>query len=303
MANASTNMSYTKTIFLFAMVSLGWGLSFLAIAILLEAMAPAQMLAARWSMMAVLFLVLILMGKIPLQLKGKNLFFLFLTGLCEPCAYCILEAYGIKMTSASVSAIFVATIPCMTLVLGALLFHLKVNRTVLAGIILAFLGVVLATVCSPAFSLGGTRIGMVCMAAAVVAASMYTLSSSRASADFDPLSVTAVMCMEGAVFFDIVCFCQGYGFQTFLIPFTDGKLLFCMLFLVLFCAYASYVCYNRLVSYVDPALAANVSSSLSTVIGVVAGILVTHDTWGWYTIVGMALAIAGVWISGRRMQV
>lgn len=296
------NKNILITIYLIAMVSIGWGLSFPFLALLLKVMAPAQMLAVRWSYMAIMFLLLILTGKVRLDLKGKNVLFLLLPGLCEPCAYSILEAYGIKLTSASVSAIFVATVPCMTLVLGILFFHKKGDRKLVTGIIAAFLGVTIATVFSPAFSLGGTRIGAVLMTLAVIAASLYALTSSRAGEDFDALSITAVMTFEGALFFDILCFFQGYGPGTFLLPFHDAKTLFCVLFLVIFCAYASYVCYNRLVSLIDPALATNMTGSLSTVIGVVAGILLAGDSWGWYTVVGMLITLVGVWLSGMRMK-
>ena len=75
-----------------------------------------------------------------------------------------------------------------------------------------------------------------------------------------------------------------------------------MLFLSVFCAFASYVCYNKLLGYVEPALGNNIVSSLSTVIGVVAGIIVMGDLWGWYTIFGMAVTLAGVWLASMRMR-
>ena len=60
--------------------------------------------------------------------------------------------------------------------------------------------------------------------------------------------------------------------------------------------------YNKLLQYVDAALGNNIVSSLSTVIGVVAGILIMGDLWGWYTIVGLAITLAGVWLSTLRMK-
>ena len=292
------------TIFLIAMVSIGWGVAFLSLAILLQHMAPMQVLAARWGITALLFLGLIVAGKIHIDLKGKgrDTLFLFLTGLFEPCAYSILEAYGIKMTSASVSAIFVATIPCMTLILGILLFRHKADLKLVVSLLITFAGVVIATFFSPAFSAGGTRLGMLCMFFGVIAASMYSLSSKRASARFDAATVTAVMAFEGAILFNIIALCQGHRLETFTIFFTDWTLMINLLFLGVFCAFASYWCYNRLLHYADAALANNIVSSLSTVIGVAAGVIVLGDFWGWYTIVGLAITLAGVWLSTMRMK-
>lgn len=290
-------------VFLIAMVSIGWGISFISLAVLLKEMAPVQLLAARWGITALLFLILILCGKIRIHLRGKkNLLFLFLTGLFEPCAYSILETFGIKLTSASISAIFVATIPSMTLILGILLFKHRADVKLVLSLIITFAGVAVATVFSPAFSVGGTRVGMLCMFLGVIAASMYSLSSKKASADFDAPTVTAVMAFEGAILFNIIALCQGYRLDTFTIFLTDWTLLLNMLFLSVFCAFASYVCYNKLLNYVEPALGNNIVSSLSTIIAVVAGILVMGDLWGWYTIVGMAITLAGVWLASMRMR-
>ena len=303
MAMQTANQNMTMIIFLIAMVSIGWGVAFISLAILLKVMAPMQLLAARWGITGLLFLILIACGKIRPNLKGKkNLPFLIMTGLFEPCAYSILEAYGVKMTSASISAIFVATIPCMTLILGIILFRHKADVKLVLSLVITFAGVAIATVFSPLFSIGGSRAGMVCMMLGVIAASMYSLTSKKASADFDAVTVTTFMALEGGILFNIIALCKGYGLDTYLILFTDWSIMGNMLFLSVFCAFASYVCYNKLLGYVEPALGNNIVSSLSTVIGVVAGIIVMGDLWGWYTIVGMGVTIAGVWLASMRMR-
>ena len=286
-----------------AMVSVGWGVAFVSLAKLLQVLPPMHLLAARWGITAALFLLLILTKRIRFQLRGrKNLVFLFLAGLFEPCAYSILEAYGVKMTSASTSAIFVATIPSMTMILGILLFRHRADLKTVLSLVIAFLGVAIATFFSPAFSLGGTRAGMVCMMLGVIAASMYSLSSKKASEEFDAATVTCMMAFEGAILFHIIAVCQGYRLHTFLTIFQDPELAGHLLFLSVFCAFASYFCYNRFLNYVDAALGNNIVSSLSTIIGVVAGILVMGDLWGWYTIAGLAVTLAGVWLSSMRMK-
>jgi|GEM_PF-1243978 len=296
------NTSLIFILFLIAMVSIGWGVAFLSLAVLLEKMEPMQVLAARWSITALVFLILMAAGKIRFRLRGKNALFLILAGLFEPCAYSILEAYGIKLTSASTSAIFVASIPSMTLVLGILLFRSRADLKLVVSIAITFAGVVIATFLSPALSLGGTKAGMMCMGLGVVAASMYSLSSRKASEDFDAGTVTAVMAFEGAIFFNIIAFAQGHRGDTFLLPFSDWTLAGHMLFLSVFCAFGSYFCYNRLLRDVEPALATNIAGSLSTIIGVVCGILFMGDIWGWYTVVGLCITLIGVWLSTSRIK-
>ena len=115
------------------------------------------------------------------------------------------------------------------------------------------------------------------------------------------MAVTCVMAIEGAVLFNILSFAQGYGFETYLLPFSDPVTLAHFLFLALFCAFASYTAYNRLLSYIDPPVASNITGSLTTVVGVAAGILFSGDIWGWYTVCGMSVTLIGVWLSSRCM--
>ena len=110
------------------------------------------------------------------------------------------------------------------------------------------------------------------------------------------------MALEGGALFNAIALAQGYRLDTYLILLTDWSLMGNMLFLAVFCAFASYVCYNKLLNYVEPALGNNIVSSLSTVIGVVCGIIVMGDLWGWYTILGMAVTLAGVWLASMRMR-
>ena len=298
------NKKTALTVFLVIMVSCGWGFSFLAIAILVKGMEPFQLLAARWALTGVVFLILILLGviKVKIDFRKRSTFFLICTGLFEPCAYDILETYGIKMSSPSVSAIFVATIPCMTLIIGMLFFKHKTDLKLTLSLIITFVGVAIATLFSSDISTGGTKLGMLLMVFAVIAASLYSLFSKGASEDYDATSVTTVMVLEAAIVFNVIALVRGYGLSTYTIPFQSSEMLFSLLFLSFFCAFASYFCYNKLLSFSNPALANNIVSSLSTIIGVVAGILITHDTWGWYTVVGLIVTIIGVWMSGQRMS-
>lgn len=296
------NPNMALTVFLLAMISVGWGVAFLSLAILLEKMAPMQVLAARWTITSLLFLILIAMGRIKLKIRGRNAAFLFMAGLFEPCAYSILEAYGIKLTSASTSAIFVASIPAMTMILGVLFFRKKADFGLIICLLMSFGGVVLATFLSPDFSMSGTRAGMICMTFGVFAASLYSLSSQKASEDFNAGSITAIMAFEGAVLFNIIAFAQGHGLDTFTLPFSSGLTAAHMLFLSLFCAFGSYFCYNKILNYVEAALASNITGSLSTIIGVTCGVVFMGDLWGWYTILGMGITLVGVWLTSRRMQ-
>ena len=104
-----------------------WGWSFFATTVVVQIASPIEVIAIRWMIAAVIFLVLIAMGKIRIDLKRKETKLLMLTAFCQPFIYSLFETSGIKYTSTSESSIIISTIPCFTMILGVLLFTRKVS--------------------------------------------------------------------------------------------------------------------------------------------------------------------------------
>lgn len=276
-----------------------WGMSFLIMTILLKRMTPLQILADRWLLAAVLFLALIGAGKVKINVRSRSFKFAVLAGILEPGCYSILEIYGLKFTSASVSSIFIATIPCMTLIIGGIFFHQKASRQALLSIALAFAGVVICVVFSPDFSMGGSGLGYLLMIGAVVLASFYSFSSARASEEIGPGGITAVMAIIGAVVFNAITFFQGEGLSTYRIPLSDSEVAVGIVLLGLFCSSLCYICFNKVLSMMDTAIANNLSGSMTTVVGVLAGIFLGGDSGGFYTAVGVAMTLTGVFLATK----
>lgn len=279
-----------------------WGLSFTVMKILLNILDPMQILALRWLIAAVIFGVMVCMGKIRINLRSRLLKYALLAGLMEPCIYSILEIYGVDLMSASLSALFIATIPCMTLLIGAMLFHKTINRMNAIGIILAFAGVFIATVFVPGFSLSGTALGVIVMIGAVVSAVFFSFWNAKASEEIDAKAMTFIMAVMGAVSFNIICLFMGCGAGTYTAAFTDWRVALGILFLGVGCSVFGYFAMNKLLALIDTSTANSLAGNLTTVIGVIAGIFIAGDSWGLGTIIGMLLTIAGVWLSSRTIE-
>ena len=129
--------------FIYALVpicALMWGMSYLGTTVTLEHLAVMEVLALRWTVAAVLFLVLMAFRMVKVNYKGKNVKAVLLVGILQPCIYAIFETLGIKYTTTSESSIFIATIPLMVMLIGALIFHQKTSRKTMAAIFIAFCG-------------------------------------------------------------------------------------------------------------------------------------------------------------------
>lgn len=277
-----------------------WGLSFIASDTLLETYAPIQVLALRWPVAAVFYAVLGLTGIVKMDFRGKPKKWILLTAFVQPCLYAIFETYGLAYTSASLSSIFIATIPCMVLVLGMLFFHRRTKRIGIVGILLAFAGVVICTAGGAGTSGDGQTFGYLLLIVAVTLGALYAQSSAEAGRSYTAIEITAMMSFAGAFWFTMLNFGLGYGPATYTLLTTDVRLIIGVLFLGLACSAGGYFGFNYVVGKAkDPAIASNVIESLITVIGVSAGVFLRGDAAGLYTVIGVAVTLSGVIISSR----
>ena len=292
-----------KTLVLALIVSMIWGFSFVATDILLDSFEPVQILLLRWSVAAVLYLALVLKGTIRFNFRKNHLRWILLTAIAEPCVYAIFETYGVKFTSPSVSSIFIATIPCMTLITGSVFFHGKVTKRGVLGIVLAFTGVLICTIFPAGMSAGGRPIGYLALIITVISGAVYAHFSAKAGQTYPAMSITAFMAFTAVPWFALLNHTMGYGLSTFSVLFTSPKLIAGVLFLGVFCSAVCYQGYNRILQTTsDPAMANNIVANLVTVFGVIAGILVRHDPFGWYTPVGLVITLIGVAVSSRESR-
>lgn len=290
-------------LFLYGMIpvcSLCWGFSFLGTKVALVELEPMQLLAMRWTIGALIFLLLGALKVINLNFKGRPIKWILLTGLLQPCIYSPFETAGINLTTASESAILIATIPLMVLLIGELFFHKKTSRTTKLSIVMAFAGVVICIAFAPGFSLGGKALGFLLLGGAILAGGFYSYASSLASEDYNALEITATIAIMGCISFNAMSFAMGYGVSGWQACFADGKLFLSVLFLGTCCSCLCYLIFNYVLGKLPTAIASNLIANGTTAVGVLAGCLMAGDPFGWYTVVGLALTIAGIVLSSTQ---
>lgn len=289
-----------KKWFLYSLVpvcALCWGLSFLGTTIALEELKPMQLLAMRWTVSALIFLVMAAFGVIKIRLNGRNLKLILLVGIFQPCVYSVFETNGIDLTTTSESSIFIATIPLATLLIGLLFLHHKHGKKTILAIMTAFVGVIICVAFSPNFSLGGKGIGYLLLIGAIIIGAIYTYASSRASKEFNAIEITFGIAVMGAIFFNAISFAMGYSVSGYMKCFHDGKLTVAVLFLGVFCSCVCYLIFNFILGKLPTVIGTNLISNSTTAIGVLTGCIFAGDPFGWYTVVGLTLTITGIAIA------
>lgn len=286
-----------KLVLLMGFLAIFWGMSFFGSNVALKYMNTFQILAVRWTVSMCIFLILIAVGKIRIHLD-KNLPWLILTGIFQPCIYSIFETEGVRMTSTSECSIFIATMPGMVLLTGIVFLKKKSSLKIIAGIIMAFLGVVVCTAFAPGFQISAKLDGYLILIGAVLSGTVYAHCSSKAGESYNTLEVTAIISIAGGIFFNIASIVTGNGFSGFTqtVKHIDGFIA--VMFLGIFCSCLCYLIFNYVLGKMNTAVATNISASSTTSVGVLSGVLFAGDSGGWYTALGLLLTISGLWISG-----
>ncbi|WP_027869630.1 DMT family transporter [Eubacterium sp. AB3007] len=274
-----------------------WGWSFFATTVVVKVASPIEVITVRWMIAAGIFLVLIATGKIRIDLRKPGTRQLMLTAFCQPFIYSLFETAGIANTSTSESSIIISTIPCFTMIVGALFFRRKVTPRMIASIFIAFTGVAICTVFSPAFSLSGKWYGYVLLLCATSISGLYSNLSARLSDEYSPLEITAVMAIMSGFGFQIINLLMGNGFGCYTRLLGEPAPCIAILMLGVFCSCLCYILLNVGLSKLHPALATNVSASVSTSVGVLSGVIAAGDPFGWFVVVGLAVTITGVVLS------
>jgi len=134
------------------------------------------------------------------KVKKEHYKLFFLSALFNPFLYFIGENFGLKYSSATISAVIIATIPVFSPI--AAFFFLKERLSMLnvAGLFLSFVGV-LAMLVNKDLSLNAAPVGMICLGFAVIAAIVYSLLLKRLAFHYSAFTVIAVQNLIGAILF------------------------------------------------------------------------------------------------------
>jgi len=271
-----------------------WGLSFLGTKVSMSYLEPAGLMAARMVVAVFFMSLMIFFGMAKVRYTRKYLWTMILLALLQPCFYGLLEAMGVRLTTASESAILLAFLPLVTTMFAALILKEKINKYQWGFIVLSFAGVVVTVVFDQDFSVGGKLLGYGFLLAAVVSGSLYSIFARRVSETYSPFEVTFVMSVVGLVFFNVVNLAQGNGLRSYEIIFQHPKLIGIVVFLGLVCSVCSFLAFNYLIARVPAYKAAVLTISVLTVTGVLAGIALLGEPATWYKMVGMVVIVAGV---------
>ncbi len=180
------------------MVVLIWGANFSIVKYTLQEVAPLALTAIRFTVAAVLLLIILRVREGNLRVTRKEFSTFLWLGFIGNTLYQILFIYGLKMTTAANSALLISTAPVSIAVFGHLFGIERITRKMFGGIVLGIAGIAVVMAGRGAHVSRATLAGDALIVLSSLCWSIYTLgvrryaqNSMRDSAQTDsPLRVT-----------------------------------------------------------------------------------------------------------------
>jgi len=274
-----------------------WASSFVALKLAFRGYHPMQMIFGRMFIASLCFLPFV-PGFRKLNWRKRDLKYLLIMAVCEPCLYFVFEAKALELTSASQAGMITAILPLLVAILAWAWLKEQISRQTLLGFSLAIIGACWLSLASESSSdTPNPLLGNFCEFLAMVCAAGYTVSLKHLTANYPPLFLTAVQAFIGSLFFFPFLLVPEIGFpeQWQTVPALS------VIYLGTFITLAAYGCYNFAVSRIPASQAAGYVN-LIPVFGVILGMLILGDQLNSAQWLACGLVFCGVWLSSRSKK-
>ena len=268
-----------------------WGSTFISTKVLLQDFAPIEILFYRF-VLGLAALLIVYPHRLRTREKKHELM-LAVAGLCGVTLYYLLENIALTYTSASNVGVIVSIIPFFTALFAHFFLHEEKPRpTFFVGLTLSVVGIVLISFNGNAILRLNPLGDLLAVLAAVVWAIYAVLSRKISSYGYHTIQTTRRIFTYGILFMLPLLFRFEAGFYALTKPVN----LLNILFLGLGASALCFVTWNTAVKLLG-AVRTSVYIYMVPVITVAISILVLRETLTWMSALGMALSLAGLFIS------
>ncbi len=200
------------------MAMLLWASTFIAMKIAFRVYDPMVVIFARMLIASLCSIfVPFVFRNIPFRLK--DLKYMVILVICEPCLYFIFEAQALVYTSASQAGMITTMMPLMVAIGAWLVLKETLTFKTITGFIIAIIGALWLSLSSESSSHGPNPIlGNFLEFMAMVCASGYALSLKKLTEHYSSLFITFLQAFAGAIFFFPVLFFPGTELPTYIDP-------------------------------------------------------------------------------------
>ncbi len=274
-----------------------FGFSFLFTKEALNNITPFHLLAFRFGVSVLVLSMLKMVKVIRVDFSGKDLKPLMAIAFVQPVSYFVFETIGIYLASSSEAGMVIALIPVAVTILAAVFLKEHPSPLQTVCVILSVAGVIYILICKSTTAAQKNLIGISALLFAVLSASVFNILARKFSRHFKPLEITFFMSWAGAVVFNVIAVSQHLlrgEIAHYFTPLFDTKVLIPVMYLGILSSTGAFFLMNYTLSRLE-AYRSSVFANLASVISILAGVMIKHEPFYLYHLIGSALIIMGVW--------
>ena len=270
-----------------------WGMSFVWSTIVFEYYDPITTVFLRLVLSTAILWVIILLWKKKERIRKQHAGLFLLSSFFNPFLYFIGENFGLKLTSPTISAVIIATIPIFTSITGVVLLHEKLSRMNITGMLLSFAGIIVMLV-KPDMTMLASPMGVGFLAMAIAVAVAYSVLLKRLTAHYSALTIIATQNFIGMWYF-LPLFLI-FGLRNFAGVVPDHRLVISLVLLAFFASSLAFVFYTITTRHLGISRT-NIFTNLIPVFTAVFSFFMIGEGFDIPKLTGMAMVLAGVALS------
>lgn len=287
-----------------------FGLSFLVTKGALEAFSPVTLLFLRFALATAALGALALAGIVKLGYRGKPKLPLVLICIFQPILYFTFETFGLREVASSTAGLVIGALPAAVAALSVPMLREHLSGRQVAGLVLSIAGVALVVWAGDAGTDGVAAVagtaapdslrGVLLVVGAMLSAAFYNVYSRKASVRYSPAETTFAMMATGAVFFGLLVVLEGLtsGWSGLFSGVTPAA-LGAVAYLGILSSVVAFFLVNLSLSRLKAAQA-SIFGTLTTLVSLVAGVLLRGEPFGLVQVLGASGIVLGVWMTNAR---
>ncbi|PID41193.1 MAG: hypothetical protein CR981_04350 [Proteobacteria bacterium] len=272
-----------------------WGLSFVATKIALGSFTPFSLIFVRFSAASLFFCCFLFRKNAPLIQRStyRNSFFL---ALFQPGLYFFFETYGLRYTTATKTALIIATIPVFVMCFSALFLKEKIKPVNALGICISLVGItILVLGGADGIAFDQVMLGDLFVFGAVLSATIYTIFTRHLGKTVPPTQITGLQMIFGSIIFFPFFLWDQPNMHWFEI---GSEAIIAVCGLIVFATIGAFLCYNFALSRID-ATKVSVFINLIPIVTAVGAWSLLGETMTPLQMTGGAIVIGSVYLANR----
>ena len=289
-------MSNTKKGILAGIISnVLFGLSFIFTKLCLSVTTVSITLAYRFTFAFLTLLAIILIFKIKIKINKKDLPLLIIMAISQPTLYFIFENNGILYSTTSFASIMISVIPIVCILFGNIFLKEKVNYKQVIFAFVAVGGVILSSISN--WNSGNIEIlGIFLLLGAVLTSAVFNTISRKVSTKYSSFERTFMMFLVSMVSFNLIALFENINDLTKIIsPIQNINFILPVLYLGMISSVIAFILVNVANTNL-PVSQGTIFSCISTVVSVIAGIIILKEDVNLLTIISTIIILIGVYL-------